>query len=73
MADTTVRDLVHKEGSQAAFGRRIGAPPALVWQWLAGRRPVSPKFARLIEQEYGVSRHELRPDVFGPKAGKGNV
>lgn len=66
--------LAAREGSQAAFARALDAPKALVWQWVSGRRPVSPKFARAIESKYGVSRHVLRPDVFGPasQGGQGN-
>lgn len=66
MSAPILQPLVDKVGSQAEFARRIGAAPALVWQWLDARRPVSPKYARAIEAEFGVSRHDLRPDVFGP-------
>lgn len=66
MSATIIKQLIDAAGSQSAFGREIGAAPALVWQWADERRPVSPKFARRIEERYGVSRHDLRPDVFGP-------
>lgn len=60
-----IKQLAVDEGGQAAFARKIGASPALVWQWVNGLRPVSPRFAREIEAVYGVSVHDLRPDVFG--------
>lgn len=60
-----LQPMIDYAGSQAAFARKIGAPPAFVWQWLTGRRPVSPKFARAIEAEFGMPRYVLRPDVFG--------
>lgn len=66
MSAILIRPLIENEGTQAEFARKIGATPALVWQWVEGRRPVSPRFAREIEAIYGVSRHDLRPDIFGP-------
>ena len=72
MSDYSIRELADREGGQAAFARRIEAPPAFVWQWCEGKRPISPKFARKIEEVFGVSRHELRPDVFGPAEGVAN-
>jgi|HigsolmetaAR204D_1030405.scaffolds.fasta_scaffold00993_14 Uncharacterized protein conserved in bacteria, prophage-related len=66
MSAHLLKPLIEQAGSQAEFARRIGAAPALVWQWLDGRRPVSPKFAREIEAKFGLSRHDLRPDIFGP-------
>lgn len=62
----TIKSLCAQVGGQAEFGRRIGAAPAFVYQWVTDKRPVPPRFARAIEAEFGVSRHDLRPDVFGP-------
>lgn len=62
---TPIQKAVHEAGSQTALAKAIGAAPQFVSQWVTGRRPVPPKFALLIERAFRVSRHELRPDVFG--------
>lgn len=63
-----IKRAVEAVGSQAALSRAICAPPALVWQWLDGRRPVAPKHCIPIETATAgaVTRHDLRPDIFGP-------
>ncbi|MEA9550512.1 Cro/CI family transcriptional regulator [Xanthomonas campestris] len=64
---TIISDAVASfEGGQAALARRLGVSPQAVSQWVKGHRPVPPKHAIAIERETGVSRHTLRPDVFGP-------
>ncbi|WP_083490771.1 YdaS family helix-turn-helix protein [Stenotrophomonas humi] len=66
MDTTHIRKAVDLAGTQSALAKSIGAAPSFVSQWVTGRRPVAPKYARAIEQSFGVSRHDLRPDVFGP-------
>lgn len=69
MTANILQPLIESAGSQAAFARRIGAAPAFVWQWLSGVRPISPRYARAIEAEFGVSRYVLRPNIFGQGPG----
>jgi DNA-binding transcriptional regulator YdaS (Cro superfamily) len=52
-------------GRQADLARQLGVSPQAVNQWVKGRRPVPVRLALVIERVTGVSRHELRPDVFG--------
>lgn len=54
------------EGGQAALARKLGVSPQAVNQWAKGRRPVPARMAIAIEGFMDVSRHDLRPDVFGP-------
>ena len=62
-----ITDAVSKvPGGQAALARQLGVSPQAVNQWVSGSRPVPPKHALKIESLTGVSRHALRPDVFGP-------
>ena len=51
---------------QAGIARLLGVSPQAVSQWVAGSRPVPPRHAMAIEAATGVSRHDLRPDIFGP-------
>ncbi len=56
------------EMPQAAIARHLKVTPQAVNQWIKGLRPVPPKHALVIEADTGVTRHELRPDVFGEAA-----
>lgn len=53
-------------GGQKALADRLEISPQAVNQWVKGLRPVPPRHALAIEAATGVSRHDLRPDVFGP-------
>ena len=63
---------VHAAGSQSGLAKAIQAPPALVWQWVHGRRPIAAKWCVPIETATGgqVTRHDLRPDIFGAGPGQ---
>jgi DNA-binding transcriptional regulator YdaS (Cro superfamily) len=65
-----ISDYLQQKGlSQAAFGARLGVTQGLVWQWISGHRRVTAERAVQIHQETRgkVSKHELRPDVFGQR------
>jgi len=53
------------KGGQAAMARLLGVKPQAVNQWAKGRRPIPARHVLAIEAATGVSRHVLRPDVFG--------
>ncbi len=58
---------VHEAGSQSALARAVGVTPQAVQQWIStGRIPAERVIA--VENATGgkVTRHDLRPDVFGP-------
>jgi DNA-binding transcriptional regulator YdaS (Cro superfamily) len=51
--------------TQRALADRLGVTPALIWQWINGRRPIAVEQAIAIERESGgvVTCEEMRPDV----------
>ncbi|WP_080951700.1 transcriptional regulator [Xanthomonas citri] len=51
---------------QAGIARLLGVTPQAVNQWVTSSRSVPPRHVLAIETATGVSRHDLRPDVFGP-------
>jgi DNA-binding transcriptional regulator YdaS (Cro superfamily) len=63
--DAITEAVSRTEGGQAALARALGVTPQAVSQWVKGTRPVPPRHALAIELATGVSRHDLRPDVFG--------
>lgn len=59
--------------AQAGLAKALGVTPQAVSQWVRGSRPIPPRHALAIEAATGVSRHDLRPDVFGPAPEKGEA
>lgn len=58
-------------GSQAELARRIGKKQAHVWNWLNRDQSVPAEVVLSIERatDGAVTRHELRPDIYGPRPG----
>lgn len=52
-------------GSQIALASLCNVTPQAVSQWLQKGRPPADRVL-MIEHASGVSRHELRPDIYGP-------
>lgn len=55
---------VDKAGSQAEIARIAGVSPTAVWKWVQSSKRVPPEFVLKIEAATGVSRHDLRPDIY---------
>ncbi len=65
--NTPLRDWRIASGKTAEeVARLIGVTPPMWSRWETGRRQVPAERTLEIERMTGVSRHELRPDVFGP-------
>lgn len=62
---TPIQKAIDAVGGQGALARLLKVHPALVSQWRTGRRPVAAHHILAIEAMTHVSRHELRPDIFG--------
>lgn len=60
------RAVDNVEGGQAQLARELGVSIQFVNQWVRGSRPVPARHVLAIEAATGVSRHDLRPDIFGP-------
>ena len=59
-------------GGQAALARICGVDQPLVWYWLhrAGRVPAEQTLR--VEAATGISRHDLRRDIYPEKSGMSN-
>lgn len=62
-----IQQAVKKAGGYAALGRELGISRHRVWNWANMGIRVPPQFVLDIEGATGISRHNLRPDVFGPR------
>lgn len=61
---------IEKLGGQSALARACGVKQGHVWHWLNKSRSVPANYVLTIETATGgaVTRHELRPDIFGEPA-----
>lgn len=64
-AMSAIESAIEKAGSAAELARRLGVVPMTVSQWKK-RGQVPAERCLDVEAATGVSRHDLRPDVFGP-------
>jgi len=60
-----IERAIEAAGSASELARRLGVVPMAVTQWKR-REQVPAERCLAIEAATGVSRHDLRPDVFGP-------
>ena len=70
-AQTPLERAVELCGGQAGLARRIGSSQQSVAYWLTKAvRGVPAEMVPAIEQATGfqVTRHDLRPDIFGERA-----
>ncbi|WP_082511553.1 transcriptional regulator [Devosia sp. Leaf420] len=58
----SLQSAIDAAGSASELARRLGIKPAAVLQWVR----VPAERCLEVERVTGVSRHELRPDVYGP-------
>lgn len=61
--ETPIEKAVIAAGSQSALARAVNVTPQAVQQWVESGR-VSHKKVLAVETATGVSRHELRPDLY---------
>lgn len=61
-----IREVAAKVGGVVALSRALGLSRAAVGLW----QRVPPEHVLDVERLTGVSRHELRPDVFGKEPEK---
>ena len=60
-----IEHAIEAAGGVSALADKLGVKPPTVSQWRSSVRPVPPRLALRIEGLTGVSRHGLRPDIFG--------
>lgn len=62
--DTPLAHAVRKVGSQSAFGRLVGKSQTSVHELLRDGKPLWAESVLIVERETGISRHDLRPDIY---------
>lgn len=51
-------------GSDSRMARDLKVPQSTMWRWLNQTRQLPAEYVLQAEKLYGVSRHELRPDIY---------
>ena len=67
-SDSALAKAVRAAGSQSAFGRLLGKTQSVVHDWLRDGKELPGEHVFEIEGATGVSRHELRLDLY-PREG----
>lgn len=66
MNTRALQTAINKAGGQAPLAALIGTRQSQIWYWLTqSKKGVPAEFVLKIEEQTGVSRHDLRPDIFG--------
>lgn len=66
--DSVLARAVRSVGSQSAYARLVGRSQTWVFQCLRDRKPVKAEHVEIVERETGISRHDLRPDLYPREA-----
>lgn len=67
MKPNSIEAAVAVAGSQSELARRIGVRQGYVWRWLRANKVPAERVLAIEAATHGaVTRHDLRPDVFGP-------
>tara|TARA_Y100000593_G_scaffold40073_1_gene77290 strand:+ start:5694 stop:5906 length:213 start_codon:yes stop_codon:yes gene_type:complete len=61
-----VSEVVKAVGSQSALAKLLGVRQSHVWNWLnrPNSKGIPPQYVIQVEKATGISRQELRPDIF---------
>lgn len=51
-------------GSQSALARIANVSSTAVWKWVQSSKRIPAEFVLLVEAGTGISRHDLRPDIY---------
>lgn len=60
-------EAVDRMGSQPEMARLLGVHPSFISQLVTGRRKLPYAYCHIVEKATGISKHRLRPDVYGPE------
>ena len=64
----SLQAAVEAIGSQSALARLLGITQSAVSKWIDRGQPLPAEHVLAVERETGISRHELRPDIYPPES-----
>ena len=63
-SSVALQRAVEVAGSQSSMARHLGVSQHAVWRWLKEGKPLPGEHVLKVETATGVSRHDLRPDLY---------
>lgn len=76
MNNEALSRAIELAGGQKPLADLVGTTQSQIWYWLSrSKRGVPGEFASKIEDATNgeVTRHDLRPDIFGPRPDQGTA
>lgn len=75
LPDEALKRAVEVLGGQTAMARLLGLAQTSVWAWIRKGKPLPAEHVLTVEEATGISRHDLRPDIypreaFAPRGGE---
>jgi DNA-binding transcriptional regulator YdaS (Cro superfamily) len=64
VSEQALADAIEKLGTQAELARVCEVSSTAVWKWVRSAKRVPPEFVLKVESATGISRHDLRPDIY---------
>ena len=58
------RAMAALDNNQSEMARICGVKQPSVWAWVHGQKPLPAEHVLKVEAATGVSRHDLRPDIY---------
>lgn len=55
-------------GSDSALARDLRVPQTTMWRWINQSKQLPAEYVLTAERLYGVSKHDLRPDIYPREA-----
>lgn len=62
---TVIDRILNVVGSQKTLAIELKITPQAVNEWVSSKRDIPPRHVLKIENLTGISRSEIRPDIFG--------
>lgn len=72
MTSEALKEAVQLAGGQNAMARNLGVSQASIWRWINENMQSPAEYVLRIEELTGVSRHELRPDIYPVETDRGS-
>lgn len=59
-----LQKIVDAAGSQSKLAAALGVSSTAAWKWVQSSKRLPAEYVLKAERLYGVSRHDLRPDIY---------
>lgn len=59
-----LQKIVDAAGSQSRLAAALGVSSTAAWKWVQSSKRLPAEYVLKAERLYGVSRHDLRPDIY---------